>query len=835
MRRAEALFLVAWICAAFASAPTLAAEPGDSDGREEIAGPTFVVRADEVSYDQKRDLYEAAGDVRVVQSGGRTLSADWLAFNRTTQVGIATGHVRIVDRQDVVTADFAAVDLRSLVALAQNASLDTAGPGFQVRGERVQRKGVNTYSIENGTFTACRCPPGTERTPWQIETGSADVQVGGYAVARDLWFRAFGVPVLYLPWLIYPVKTERQTGFLLPSIGSSSRGGTEIETPFFLELGPSAGAVIRPTYFTDRGLKGSIEYEYVLGETGEGKLGVAGLAGDDSVSSDDPDTIFSDDDTPFSEDRWAYWVEHKQPLGEGGRLGLAVHRVSDNQYPLDFDDIAGTRNQRFMNSTGWASWAGRGWFAGISAQHFDDLQSPDDLDRDDFLLQRLPQVDVSALPGRLGGLPLRLGFDSRYAYFHQNDGVDQLADFDALGAAVLRDPIGGRFFDTGIDGLFNRREQLYRPQPNPPFAATADPHGDGTGGERSELDGRFQEGELLADDGHRLDLYPHLSLPLRLGVVETLSEVGMRETLYMPREGGNESREVWTARFDVRTRLSRSFSLGSTQMRHQLEPRVSFAALSAPDEEDNPLFIPTPRIGPQRLVEGDMRLLTRDPSDQLADARLVVAQLANRIFARPPVEGAPPRLLAEFRAGTGYDFEDNEVSRYFAEGRFHPWRALQLHLNAGWDAGEHSLEEATAAFQWLPESRHALSLGYRYRRELTRSFEEFRRDDDIFDQGDEDADRLSQVDLTSIFVVSSRLELFASGFVSLEDSSANGGELGVLLISGCRCWDLVASIEQRTRPDDTRLNLELRLSGLGRRPEVPGDLRNRRDRFLPGL
>jgi hypothetical protein len=235
------------------------------------------------------------------------------------------------------------------------------------------------------------------------------------------------------------------------------------------------------------------------------------------------------------------------------------------------------------------------------------------------------------------------------------------------------------------------------------------------------------------------------------------------------------------------------------------------------------------------LIEGDMRLLTRDPSDQLDDARLAVAQLGNRIFARPPGEGAPPRLLAEFRLGSGYDFEESEISRYFAEGRFHPWRALQFHVNGGWDAGEHSLEEATAAVQWLPESRHALSLGYRYRRELTRSFEEFRRNDDIFDQGDEDADRLSQVNLTAIFVASSRLELFASGFVSLEDSSSNGGELGVLLISACRCWTMIASVEQRTRPDDTRFNLELRLSGLGRRPEVPDDLRTRRDQFLPGL
>jgi lipopolysaccharide assembly outer membrane protein LptD (OstA) len=735
-----------------------------------------------------------------------------------------------------VVADFAAVDLRSLVALAQNAELDTPGPGFQVRGERVQRTGVNTYSIENATFTTCRCPPGNERRPWQLEARKADVQIGGYATARDLWVRAFGVPVLHVPWLIYPVKTERQTGFLLPSVGNSARGGTEIETPFFIELGPQAGALLRPTYFSDRGLKTSLELEYVFGEEGEGKLGGAALPNDDGVDDNDPTT-------PFSQNRWAYWFEHRQPLGEGLRLGFDVHEVSDNEYPLDFDDIPGARSDRFLSSSGWATWGGRGGlFAALQAEVFDDLQSPNDLDRDDFLLQRLPQLDAAVLPRSIGGFPLRFGLDSRYTYFYQADHAERLRfpadlvedDSDPLtppvvSPAVTHLPVRGQFFDTGIDGLFDKEERSYRPR-----LPTPDPHED-TGATRSEGDGVFQEGELLADYGHRMDFYPHVSLPLQLGVLEMLPEVGLHETLYLPRLGNAEAREVFTGRLDLRTRLARTIPVGDQALRHVLEPRVTLAAVSAADPEENPLFVPAPGVLPRRLIEGDLRLLTRDPSDQIQDARLVVAQLGNRIFARPPVDGAAPRLLAEFRLGSSYDFVEDEIERYFAEGRFHPWRALQLHVNGGWDAEERSLEEVTAEFQWLPESRHALSLGYRYRRELARSFEEFRRDDDIFDKGDEDADRLAQVDLTAIFIASSRVELFATGFTSLEDSSVNGGEVGVLLISACRCWDLIASVEQRTRPDDTRFKLELRLSGLGRRPELPGELRRRRDDFVPGL
>src|SRR5262249_33926897 len=102
MRRAEAVFLVALACAALVAGRAFAQGPADAGGGSQLVGPTFTLTADEVSYDRARDLYEAAGHVRVQHASGGTLNADWVAFNRTTQIGVATGHVRLVDRQDVV-------------------------------------------------------------------------------------------------------------------------------------------------------------------------------------------------------------------------------------------------------------------------------------------------------------------------------------------------------------------------------------------------------------------------------------------------------------------------------------------------------------------------------------------------------------------------------------------------------------------------------------------------------------------------------------------------------------------------------------------------------------
>ena len=45
------------------------------------------------------------------------------------------------------------------------------------------------------------------------------------------------VPVVWLPWMMYPVKTKRESGLLLPEISMGKRNGLDIGQPIFLALG----------------------------------------------------------------------------------------------------------------------------------------------------------------------------------------------------------------------------------------------------------------------------------------------------------------------------------------------------------------------------------------------------------------------------------------------------------------------------------------------------------------------------------------------------------------------------------------------------------------------
>jgi lipopolysaccharide assembly outer membrane protein LptD (OstA) len=779
--------------------------------------PNFVLNADEVTFDESRELYEAIGDVRIVQADGQVLTSDWVTFSAQTGVGVATGNVRLVDGPETLVGDFVAVNLNSGVSVAGQATLDSTSPGLIVDGDSIQRLDVNRYLVERGTLTTCRCPPeaGKEgRRPWEIEVEEADVEIGGYGVAKNLWFKTLGWPVAYFPWVIFPAKTERQTGFLMPSYGTSTRNGVELEVPFFWAAAPNLNVTAQPRLIGRRGLKYGAEYEYLFGEDGWSQGGFAVLPGDNKVDRNDPDT-------PYSDNRWAVWLRHEQPLGRGIRLGFNVKEVSDNNYVIDFRDLPGNsvedrgsaRHQRFLESSGWYSFAREALYAGVELSVVDDLQNPNDLDREDFFLQRLPEVRISTLPRKLGGTPLRFSVETRYDYFYQADRRDRVDGFLA---------VGENFFDTGQDGLFDPHE----PDALGRFLG-GDQHGDNAlagriGSQFSERDGIFQEGELLADHGHRLDIYPRAYLPLRLGIFEMLSEVGYRTTFYSPDRASSEQRGLWTGRFELRSlrRFARNFDIGGG-VRHVVEPQLGFAFLSTPDQRGNPLFIPASSVRLQRLIDGDLRVLTRNPSDRVPEERFLLAQVVNRFFARAEDGARGGRQIAMVNIGSGYDFLTSSTPRLFAEGWYAPSPGWVLGFDVGYDPEESELEDALFSVSWRRPRGDFLRLSYRYLRDTSLSFENFERDDDVFDRF-RSGSKIRQLNIDAEWTVSRRIRLFANGYLALDDASNGDGRAGIVLLSGCGCWDVVFAVEHDTRPRETRVMVVLNLMGFGRRAQLFG-------------
>ncbi|MGH0029679.1 MAG: LPS-assembly protein LptD [Myxococcota bacterium] len=750
-----------------------------------------TLTADQLEYESQREVYIARGNVVIVQ-GERTLSADWIAFNPDTGAGVASGNVELVEGTDVLRADFVDFNVETLEGVIREGRLDSPESRFRTWGSEIQKTGENTYTFKNGVFTTCRCPDEDATEPWRIRAKEAEVEVGGYGTVRDATIEVLGLPVAWLPWMIYPIKTERQTGFLFPELHVASRDGFGAGLPFFWAVHEQVNLTLTPQYTTKRGFKGSGELEYVFGEESEGTA-VAAYGHDEEI---DPHSKKE----PYSADRWLTSGEHEWYLPWDVRYQADYAFASDNDVPLDFDELSGSRADRYLQSiTSLSAGLGRtDRFGGVASLWFaDDLQNPDDIDRDRVLLQRWPHVEVDGLAGGIPGIPLlRPSLDTQYTWFSALDRADSQIGVEG-------------FRDTGIDGVSNADEIERNPNDGP------DPYGDNfnaaTNPGGTERDGFFQEGEPLTDSGHRAILHPRVAAPFRLGrFAEIFPEVGWHQTLYSTHIHGGDSRGLLTGRADARSRLRRRFD---NDVVHVVEPFVGWAYVAPTAQSRKPLFVPETAVPQERLRSLDLDNVVLDSADRIDRAHQVTFGVTQRLFGEGE-EDEPQVLRADVTLLGLYDLEEGQFGNVVVDGRVTPWWLgdLRFHLGTAPD-GPKFIREGMADWSWSHRHGHRINTTYRYIRDIPDVFEDFGTGDRFDDVRDERrVDELStnlRLALTPFWTASYRMAY------SFETSRLIANKGIIEYLSKCGCWALGLEFSE-DRARGVEVKALYRIVGLGK-------------------
>ncbi len=808
-------------CAGFAIALSIwTALPAGVRAQEPRPKEPVEVQADRLEYERERNVYVASGNV-VIEQPGRKLTADWVTFNPDTHKGVASGHVVITEAGDQLRADFLHFDVETLEGVVYQGNLDSSASRFRLTGEEVRRTGPETYEFREGSFTTCRCPePG--RDPWMIRADRAELEFEGYGTARNTTFEILGVPVVWLPWMIYPLKRERQTGVLFPEIGGSSRTGFDVGLPFFWAARDDVNVLVTPHWLSRRGFKPNVGVEYVYGEHSFGEL-YGTFIHDLDVDPDDPDTRFDDD-------RWGGRALHDHWLSESGegRIKVDATVLSDNMFSFDFDDFSVVRKDRFVESrafyTDLIDPFGPLPDLGIAGSFFyaDDQQNPDDQDRDRLLLQRLPHLQTSLPPAPLTlfGRTLAPSFDVAYTYFHSRSDVDDVYPQPSItgGELIQGDDL---FADTGIDSVPDGDERNPQGDKTP-----ADENRDdaGTGASDtifdSEGNGVFDEGELLADRGHRALVNPRLALPLRLGdLVNVQPELGYHGTFYTTSAQSLQGRHLFTAQLDLSTQLRRTLGLpfGGGQGVHIVEPHLRWTGLTHADQEDAPLFVPSPLVPQTRVRQLDLFNVTRDPADRLESVDAITLGFANRIYGGL---GGVSRLFADLVVSSQYEFHADEgVAPVYLDGTLFPAQNWRSRVIFGYDFDESRVSETLLSFGWFSPAGHDLDLRYRYLREIPRFFEDFRSADERFDAFNAEFDRVNQISVNVRAAITRQWAITYSGVQSLEQSLSLSNTGGVEYISRCRCWAFRVELGD-DRQRGVQVNLAYTVLGLGKEAEL---------------
>jgi LPS-assembly protein len=209
--------------------------PGPKKGGGEITWKTAPNGHVEFEKDEYAILQN---DVRVTYQD-IVLQADKVTVNLKTKDVVAEGHVIIDQGPTRLTADHAVYNLDSKTGTLFHAT-GTMDPSMYVTGERIEKVDEDTYKLTDGVFTSCDL----DRPAWSIHVREATVNMDDYAHMKDLVFRARNIPVFWAPRLIWPTKSDRSRGLLIPRILRSSAFGERLELGYFIPFGDSADATL---------------------------------------------------------------------------------------------------------------------------------------------------------------------------------------------------------------------------------------------------------------------------------------------------------------------------------------------------------------------------------------------------------------------------------------------------------------------------------------------------------------------------------------------------------------------------------------------------------------
>jgi LPS-assembly protein len=355
------------------------------------------ITAEQLQYLREEDRYIADGNVRVTQ-GAVQLTADHVNLDRRDGLARARGHAILRQGEDVLSADQLDYNLRTQNGIAVPGQIFVKKENYHIQADRMEKQGENHYELKIWSVTSCDTDEG-ESPVWRIRGRTARVDLGQYLVARDVVLYVKGVPIMYTPYLILPVNTNRQSGFLIPRFGYNTTDGLRVSEAYYWAISPSQDATISLDYRSSRGTGLGLEYRYKLSRGSEGALRYA----------------FFDDRITHNWETATQYV-HTQRFSENFQARLDVNYVNNIDV---FRNLSSTTALRILpsltsNFIVFRRWDNQELY--LLAQYTQNL-----VDQTDTTLQILPELGYSLHEYRLGQLPLYAELDATAVNFWRKE------------------------------------------------------------------------------------------------------------------------------------------------------------------------------------------------------------------------------------------------------------------------------------------------------------------------------------------------------------------------------------------------------------------------------
>jgi len=362
------------------------------------ATDTIDLQADDATASDG-NVYTLSGNA-VVQYGQQQLTADKIIYRQDA------GEVEALDNIQYTGPGLVIDSARAVLYPEQQAGslhvITYALPEQHARGvaNSIHLDGPDRQQLERASYTTC--PAGN--TDWVLSARKVDLdQTEGTGIARDAKLEIKDIPVLYTPYISFPIDDRRKSGLLIPKYGHSDETGVDISVPWYWNISPNRDATIVPRFMSDRGTMLGGEFRY-LNASNSGKLNAEFLPSDNKYND---------------KDRSLVAVEHYSTPWPRLETSLKASNVSDDDYFTHFGTTLVETSQISLERTAAANYHGSAWDLGIKLQDFQTIDPA--VSSAERPYKQLPQIIFNAAPDkRLLGL--KVSTHAELNYFDHSDG-----------------------------------------------------------------------------------------------------------------------------------------------------------------------------------------------------------------------------------------------------------------------------------------------------------------------------------------------------------------------------------------------------------------------------
>ena len=353
-------------------------------------------------------------------------------------------------REDTLALHTEAATINLANDQAKLRDVEFISPTTPLRGfaESYFRKSKTLSQYTNVSYTTCR--PGNQ--DWVIHASELEIdKVTGQGTTKNTWIEFKGTPVIYTPYLSFPIDDRRVSGFLSPTFSSTRFSGMLIAAPYYWNIAPNYDATLTPRELTSRGPLMAGKFRY-LTEYATGKLGAEYMPNDSQLNTS----------------RYLFSLQNSSVINPALSSNMDLNLVSDDTYIATTGTALGFTNYNYLRSFANVNYNKYGFnFIGAA----DSYQSINPAAPDNSLpYRRLPQLNLNYAHD-FSGLPIHTEVQNELVNFQHTSNIIEGQRINTRPSISLPLQTASAFI-TPKFSLQNTNYSLNNGQDNSPAAIT---------------------------------------------------------------------------------------------------------------------------------------------------------------------------------------------------------------------------------------------------------------------------------------------------------------------------------------------------------------------------